>query len=160
MGIVLILNVCGKYIKMENVDLDKLRTGGENMLRFINENLTHPIVNLKGKCQFLLCFKSFTLGRNINKNAVVAINPEDGEILYSTEDILAGLEQLDDDDNVIYNLSNMLKEELTSYIKKLSPEQFDGDAHSQNLDIALQNILAVFNVANLVIKCDQNSRKH
>jgi hypothetical protein len=134
---------------MENVDLVKLTTGGEEMLQFINDNLTYPNPNFEKMDRFLELLESFTLRRNIDMDAVNAINPEDvRETLYSTEDIEAGLGQLNDDDNLIYNLSNMLKEELESYITNLNPERFDGDAHSQNLDVALQNIVAVFNVAN------------
>jgi hypothetical protein len=134
---------------MENVDLDKLTKGGEEMLQFINDNLTYPNPNFEKMDRFLELLESFTLRRNIDMDAVIAINPEDvRETLYSTEAIHEGLKQLNDDDNLIYNLSNMLKEELELYIRNLNPERFDGDAHSQNLDVALQNIVAVFNLAN------------
>jgi hypothetical protein len=139
---------------MDQNEINNLLTSGNNMLRFVNDNLTYPNANVGAneKKTFLELLDSFSLKGHIQMDVVTAADPEVRDLIFEKEDIETGLEKLNDpehkDDSLVYNLSDMLQKELNPYIKKLQNAQGDDyDFHSDDLDLALQNIVALFNVA-------------
>ena len=90
----------------------------------------------------------------VDVNATDAYNiddaDDDGYLRYSAHDLREALQNVNnDEDNLIHTLVEQTKQQVKDYIEFLENGEFDGDMENNAwLSVTLQNIAAIFNVAN------------
>ena len=137
------------------MDINNLKNSAKEMLEFIESKLTFPNIELNAanKLQYLALLNGFSYSR-VDANATDAYNideaDDDGYLRYSTEKIREAIQNVNnDEDTIIYTLIEQVKQQIKEYIEFLENGEFDEDMENNAwLSVTLQNIAAVFNVAN------------
>lgn len=126
----------------------------ENARQFISDNLSYPnpILTKSAKNNLFNLIREFPFqtvnfrannAENVNEN-----DPEHGYVQYSTEELRSSLRSLNDEDNIIYNLTDALKDQLNEYENAIDDEANIEDLENTVwLNTALQSIVAIYNVA-------------
>ena len=141
-----------------NVDLVGMENAGNEMLNFIDENLTYPNANFsqENKVEFIRILDGFPF-KNVNLNETVVYDIEDVDEDYGAQEyddsyIRKRLAKLHESYNLIHRLVSMLRHAVKGYTDTIHSRVFDGDVvesvHHRDLNILLNNLIAVFNVAN------------
>jgi len=128
------------------------------MINFVNANLRHPIdlANLlQQRNEFDRILEKFPYNNN-DMNVREAFNLEeddgdDGHLRYNEVTIREAINNLNDEDSIIYTLVNQLLFELNAYNRVMAARDFDGNdpysAYHRYIDMALKNIVAIYNIA-------------
>jgi transposase len=148
-----------KYIKkLDNNLIQRLTDAGIEMTNFVNAYFNHPINLdnlLRHRNDFNTILKKFPYKDN-DMNVREAFNleehdGEDGFLRYDEDTIQNAINNLNDDENIIYTLVKQLLFELNAYNRVMAARDFDGDeplsAYHRYIDMALKNIVAVYNIA-------------
>lgn len=140
-----------------NVNLNDAANNGIMTIEFIKDKLSYPNASFSkvNQSEFIELLNGFPYGNvDINNVIVYDLNDidEDGAYVFSKDRIFDALTKLDDEDNIIYSVLNNAVDHINTYVEVIKSGVFDADepasAHTQNLNIVLENIIAIFNIAN------------
>lgn len=137
------------------MNVNDLANSGKAMIEFIESKLTFPNSDLsaENRNEYINLLAGFRYSR-VDTNATDAYNvdeaDDDGYLRYSTDDLREALQNVNnDEDNLVHTLVEQMKQQVKEYIEFLENGEFDGDMENNAwLSITLQNIAAIFNVAN------------
>jgi hypothetical protein len=138
-----------------DMNVNDLANSGKAMLDFIESNLTFPnaVLSAENRNEYVNLLAGFRYSR-VNVNATDAYNvdeaDDDGYLRYSSDDLREALQNVNnDEDNLIHTLIEQMKQQVKDYIEFLENGEFDVDMENNAwLSVTLQNIAAVFNLAN------------
>jgi len=148
--------------------MNDLANSGKAMLEFIERKLTFPNADLsaENRNEYVNLLAGFRYSR-VDVNATDAYNvdevDDDGYLRYSSDDLREALQNVNnDEDNLIHTLIEQMKQQVKEYVDFIEEGEFDGDMENNAwLSITLQNIAAVFNIANAAAggkKADKKSK--
>ena len=144
----------------DNNLIQKLTNAGIEMKNFINDN---SIAYLLGNQEtFYQILEKFPYNNNA-MNVMEAVNldideawEDDGhmnELRYNQDELIEGINNINNGDSIINVLIGQLLERLNEFNSEMAGGIFDGDdpnsAYTNELDQALKNMVAIYNVANL-----------
>ncbi len=137
------------------MNVNDLANSGKAMLEFIERKLTFPnaVLSAENRNEYVNLLAGFRYSR-VDVNATDAYNvdeaDDDGYLRYSADDLREALQNVNnDEDNLIHTLIEQMKQQVKEYIEFIEEGEFDGDMENNAwLSITLQNIAAIFNVAN------------
>jgi hypothetical protein len=138
-----------------DMNVNDLANSGKAMLEFIERKLTFPnaVLSAENRNEYVNLLAGFRYSR-VDVNATDAYNvdeaDDDGYLRYSADDLREALQNVNnDEDNLIHTLIEQMKQQVKEYIEFIEEGEFDGDMENNAwLSITLQNIAAIFNVAN------------
>jgi hypothetical protein len=138
-----------------NIDLESMARHGQNMLDFIRqlENNNVGFTN-NSRPTFLALLEKLNY-QQVNQQTKKAfdINDiyDDGPREYEGEELRRHVNNVDD--GLVASLIYDAIEQLTEYVSVINRGEFDGDdpssAHTDRLHLALNNIMALFNVVTV-----------
>jgi hypothetical protein len=142
----------------DNNLVQQLTDAGIEMTNFVNSYLRHPIdlANLlQHRNDFNTILVKFPYDNNdINVREAFNLEEDDGDdnhLKYDEDDLRVGINNLNDEDSIIYTLVTQLLFELNAYNRVMAARDFDGgnpySAYHKYIDMALKNIVAVYNIA-------------
>ncbi len=137
------------------MNVNDLANSGKAMIEFIENKLTFPnaVLSAENRNEYVNLLAGFRYSR-VDVNATDAYNvdeaDDDGYLRYSADDLREALQNVNnDEDNLIHTLVEQTKQQVKDYIEFLENGEFDGDMENNAwLSVTLQNIAAIFNVAN------------
>ena len=137
------------------MNVNDLANSGKAMIEFIENKLTFPnaVLSAENRNEYVNLLVGFRYSR-VDVNATDAYNvdeaDDDGYLRYSADDLREALQNMNnDEDNLIHTLVEQTKQQVKDYIEFLENGEFDGDMENNAwLSVTLQNIAAIFNVAN------------
>ena len=137
------------------MNVNDLANSGKAMIEFIENKLTFPnaVLSAENRNEYVNLLVGFRYSR-VDVNATDAYNvdeaDDDGYLRYSADDLREALQNMNnDEDNLIHTLVEQTKQQVKDYIEFLENGEFDGDMENNAwLSVTLQNIAAVFNLAN------------
>ena len=155
--------------------LSKIDTATDELMNFIDAELKNhrrEDFNIQNMTTFLRIIDEFTF-KNVDLNSKIAYNIDDivevdddvyEAVSISTETLRNSLNNLDDDDNIIHTLVTMLRDEVSELSKIVKMYKHDADFEPEqladrNFNTLLNNIIAIFNVANAAAGGSKKSRK-
>jgi hypothetical protein len=138
-----------------DMNVNDLANSGKAMIEFIENKLTFPnaVLSAENRNEYVNLLAGFRYSR-VDVNATDAYNvdeaDDDGYLRYSADDLREALQNVNnDEDNLIHTLVEQTKQQVKDYIEFLENGEFDGDMENNAwLSVTLQNIAAIFNVAN------------
>lgn len=138
-----------------NVNVNDLANSGKAMLDFIERKLTFPnaVLSAENRNEYVNLLAGFRYSR-VDVNATDAYNvdeaDDDGYLRYSADDLREALQNVNnDEDNLLHTLIEQMKQQVKEYVTFIEKGEFDGDMENNAwLSVTLQNIAAVFNLAN------------
>ena len=138
-----------------DVNVNDLANSGKGMIEFVESNLTFPnaVLSAENRNEYVNLLAGFRYSR-VDVNATDAYNvdevDDDGYLRYSTDDLREALQNVNnDEDNIIHTLIEQMKQQVKEYVAFIENGEFDGDMENNAwLSVTLQNIAAIFNVAN------------
>ena len=137
------------------MNVNDLANSGKAMIEFVESKLTFPnaVLSAENRNEYINLLAGFRYSR-VNVRAMDAYNvdeaDDDGYLRYSTDDLREALRNVNnDEDNLVHTLVQQMKQQVTDYIEFIENGEFDEDMENNAwLSVTLQNIAAVFNVAN------------
>ena len=138
-----------------DVNVNDLANSGKAMLDFIERKLTFPnaVLSAENRNEYVNLLEGFRYSR-VDVNATDAYNvdeaDDDGYLRYSADDLREALQNVNnDEDNLIHTLIEQMKQQVKEYVVFIEKGEFDGDMENNAwLSVTLQNIAAIFNLAN------------
>lgn len=138
-----------------DVNVNDLANSGKAMIEFVENKLTFPnaVLSAENRNEYVNLLAGFRYSR-VDVNATDAYNvdeaDDDGYLRYSTDDLREALQNVNnDEDNLIHTLIEQMKQQVKEYVAFIENGEFDGDMENNAwLSVTLQNIAAVFNLAN------------
>lgn len=138
-----------------DVNVNDLANSGKAMLDFIENKLTFPnaVLSAENRNEYVNLLAGFRYSR-VDVNATDAYNvdeaDDDGYLRYSADDLREALQNVNnDEDNLIHTLIEQMKQQVKEYVAFIEKGEFDGDMENNAwLSVTLQNIAAIFNIAN------------
>jgi len=147
---------------MAEENINTLIGSADEMIAFLNG---YPGANLgmEQKDQFIHLLNRFPYHR-VRMNATSAFNLEDDDngeaIEYTANRLRAEVNDLANEDGLVITLIDQLKSQINNYKTMLTDDiEHPSVAHTQELNQGLQNIVALFNIANAAAGGRKKSRK-